>query len=188
MRTYLISMAVVKDYSIIDENVEDKVLKTSIYEAQEQYLEPILGTTLYNKLLADTEAKVLHSDYQDLIVNHVWDFLIPAVQYKLTLNLIYRYTNKSIVKDNNEISTSISLQELNVRRQELEQSMKYHQQKLILHLQNNTAKYPEYEEVSDEGLGASTITQPINFYADDDANMYNPSISMAQISQSLKNE
>jgi len=132
-------------------------------------LEPIIGTKLYDKLLADTENAVLHSDYQDLLVNKVWPYLSHATVYKIALNLIYRITNSSVVKNTNENSTAIALQELNVMRQEREAGMKYTQQKLINYLENNTAKFPEYLEYDIEGLPASPVNQPRNFYADDES-------------------
>lgn len=170
MRTYLISMQVVKDYTIIDNDVEDKILKASIYDAQEEYLEDIIGTTLYKKLLSDTEQGVLHTDYQDLIVNHIWPYLIPCVEFKLTMNLIFKYTNTAMVKNNgNENSTSLSLQELNVRRQNIEQSMKVQETKLRNYLANNTSKFPEYLTLDVEGVPPSGTKQPRNFYCDDDS-------------------
>lgn len=167
-KTYLIPINYIKEYSIIDDNVDEKIIKTSILDAQEQLLEPILGTSLYEKLLADVEAATLTEPYQQLVVEKIWPYLLHAVCYKVALNLIYRITNTSVVKDSNEVSTAISLQELNVMRQERESGMKYAQSKLILFLQNNSSTYPEYYNVDVEGLSASGIKQPRNFYADDD--------------------
>jgi hypothetical protein len=168
MKTYLIPISTIKEYSVIDENVDEKIIKTSILDAQEQMLEPILGTSLYDKIITDTENATLTEAYQELIIKKVWPFLIHATVYKVCLNLIYRITNSSVVKDSNAVSTAISLQELNVMRQEREAGIKYTQEKLILYLQNNMTTYPEYMNYNVEGLQASGVTQPRNFFANED--------------------
>lgn len=165
-KIYLIPISYIKEYSILDDNIDDKTIKTSILDAQEQYLEPILGTKLYDKLLSDTENGILHSNYQTLIQSKIWPYMLHAVCYKVALNLIYRVTNTSVVKDQNQTSTPISLQELNVMREERLQGMKYTEKKLRLYLQNNTTMFPEYYDIDIEGVQASATKQPRNFYAD----------------------
>jgi hypothetical protein len=169
MQIYLIPITYIKEYSIIDDNVDEKIIKTSILDAQEQLLEPILGTSLYDKLIDDTAAKTLVSDYQNLIVEKIWPYMLHAVAYKVALNLIYRISNTSVVKNSNEVSTAISLQELNVMRQERENAMRHAEDKLRLYLKNNTTKFPEYVDYDVEGLPANSVTQPRNFYVDDDS-------------------
>lgn len=168
MNVYLIPISYIKEYSVIDENVDEKIIKTAILDAQEQLLEPIIGTALYDKLINDTSNQTLSSTYQTLLVEKIWKYMLHAVCYKVALNLIYRITNTSVVKDSNEVSTAISLQELNVMRQEREAGMKYTQEKLILYLQNHMTDFPEYQEYDVEGLQASVINQPRNFYANPD--------------------
>jgi hypothetical protein len=168
MATYLISTDYIKNNSLVDFNVDDKFIKISIGDAQDQILEPVIGTTLYEKLLHDTSNSILTSDYQLLIVNKIYPFLLQAVLYKLTMNLIYRLTNSSVVKDSNEVSSAISMEELNVIRQERENAMRYHQDKLIKYLKNNTSKYPEYDDSDIEGNDATNIWQPQNFYVDEE--------------------
>lgn len=169
MKVYLIPISIIKEYSIIDDNVEEKIIKTSILDAQEQLLEPILGSTLYEKLLSDTQNQTMTQAYQDLVVYKIWPYLTHAVCYKVALNLIYRITNTSVSKDQNETSNALSIQELNVMRQEREAGMKYTQQKLILYLQENSTTFPEYYDVKADGLAASSVNQPRNFYCDDDS-------------------
>lgn len=171
MQTYLIPPSYIKDYSVIDDNVDDKLIKISILDAQEQLLEPILGTSLYDKLINDTANAVLSSSYQEFIIKKIWPYLLHATVYKITLNLIYRMTNSSVVKDNNEVSSAISIQELNVMRQEREAAMNYHQEKIIKFLINNSSTFPEYVNVDVTGVPASSVNQPINFYIDDDENI-----------------
>lgn len=166
-KTYLIPISYIKTYTVIDENVDDKFINVATIDAQEQLLEPVIGTVLYEKLLNDTANSVLTADYQDLIVNKIWPFLMQCIMYKIVTSLIYRVTNSSVVKDSNDISSSISLQELNVIRQERQNSMRYHQDKLIKYLEANTNKYPEYYSPSTDGNDATGVWQPLNFYSDE---------------------
>ena len=167
MKVYLIPASQIKEYSVVDENVDDKFINVAIIDSQEQLLEPIIGSVLYDKLIHDTANALLGTDYQYLLVEKIWPYLMQATQYKLALNLIYRLTNSSVVKDSNEISTAISIQELNVIRQERENSMRYHEDKLIKYLRNNQTKFPEYTQVDITGNASSVIYQPINFYSEE---------------------
>lgn len=167
----------VKESTYLDDNIDDKTIELAMVDAQDQLLEPIIGTTLYDKLKVGIANVTLAEPYITLLTDKIYPYLLQAIQYKIYLNLIYRLTNSSIVKDVNAVSTAISLQELNVLKQEREVAMKYHQEKLKRYLDNNTTLFPEYLEYDVEGITPMEQTQPINFYAWEDEETIDPNRS-----------
>lgn len=144
MNIYLIPIQEIKDSTFIDDNVSDKMIKVASLDAQQQILEPVLGSKLYNKLLTDVKNNAVDSTYQTLITDYIWAVLLQATIYKLSYNLLFRITNSSIVKDNNENSTAITTGELKILIKERELSMNYHIDKLRKRLKTHPDLYPEY--------------------------------------------
>lgn len=143
-QTYLIPVQEIKDYTFVDDNVSDKMIKIAILDAQEQILEPILGDNLYDALINYTKNQTMPAAYQTMVVTYIWPVMLQATVFKLSYNLLLRLTNSSVVKDDNQNSKGVSVQELNVLISERELSMNYHIKKLKAHLSAYATTYPEY--------------------------------------------
>lgn len=157
-----------KDSTYLDDNIDDKTIEIAMSDAQDQLLEPILGTVLFDKIKDGIVNQNLAEPYVTLLTDKIYPFLYQAIQYKIYLNLIFRLTNSSIVKDTNSVSTAISISELNVLKQEREIAMHYHQEKLKKYLDYNMSSFPEYTDYVLTGIQPQQKTQPQNFYIDDD--------------------
>jgi hypothetical protein len=81
-------------------------------------------------------------------------------------NLLYRYTNSSIVADSNSNSTAIARADLEVLRNEEEIAFKHHINKLQLYLSANSASYPEYYQSDPEDLIAQSGQSGQTFFYD----------------------
>ena len=166
MNVYLISVQNVKDNAFIDNNTDDKTVKLALLQAQEQILEPAIGTPLYEKLLSGIVEGSMATAYQNLILNKIYKVLIYGTQYMVARNLLMRMTNSSIVQDGNTNSTAISISDLNTMRNEFEISYKHHLNKLNMYLLDNQATFPEYLASDTDGFEANAVTPAINFYYD----------------------
>ena len=164
MNAYLISVAKVKELSFLDSNIDDKTIKIALLSAQEQLLEPAIGTQLYNKLLAGVANGSLDVSYQNLIVQYIWKVLVHGTCYMVARNLLFRYTNSSIVQDSNQNSSAIAKTDLEVLRSEEEIAYKHHMNKLQLYLQANGSTFPEYYQAGATDLPANPTQQAQNFY------------------------
>lgn len=165
MDQLLISIQRLKDRSYLDNNIDDKTIKNALIDCQEQILEPVLGSKLYNYLIGGVSEGSLGVVYQDLIVNYIWKVLIHGTTYFVARNLLFRLTNSSIVSDSNQNSTAISSQDLNVMRKEQEESYKHHVDRLTRYLRANSTKFPEYFQTDIDGLEAQQ-SQQSQFYYD----------------------
>ncbi len=66
-RGLFISENFVKENSEIDENVDMKLINPTIWYCQKLYIEPALGTALYNDLIADVVAGSVTGDNLTLV-------------------------------------------------------------------------------------------------------------------------
>ncbi len=76
MATLFIGSQYIKDSSYIDENVDEKLLKSTIADTQDFRILNILGTALYNSL-KDTSPTTWNAS-QLTLVN---DYIKPALKY-----------------------------------------------------------------------------------------------------------
>ena len=166
MNTFLINVQDVKDNSYLTDGVDDKVVKTALLNCQEQLLEPVIGSKLYDYLIAGINEGTLPIAYMNLIVQKIWKPLIHGTCYMIARNLLWRMTNSAIVQDSNTNSSAISRADLEAMRSDYESSYQHHIKKLQLYLQNNTASFPEYYEYDPDDLPASGPENAINFYYD----------------------
>ena len=96
----MISEAVLKERSIIHDNIDPKLIFPDIKAAQDLYIEPVLGTTLFNKILdlisAGTITDGANVDYKNLLDNYIIDALIYYTLAEMPVTLSYQFWNKGI--------------------------------------------------------------------------------------------
>jgi hypothetical protein len=104
-----ITVGELKENSIIQDNVDEKILNQSILEFQELELEPLLGKNLYRRL---SNVLVSGATISDFVIDdddvEVFRYIKPFMIYGTLLNslhpLHYKVTNKGIQKLNNDSS------------------------------------------------------------------------------------
>ena len=146
-KSYLIPVHEIKSSTVIDDNYDGNKILISIWEVQELVLEDILGTALYRKLLADNTAKTLSEDNQSLLTDYIWPVLEYGVLQNLYTDIWIRLTRSSMVKDNNDISSSISADEVFIIQKKTENKSLQFIDKLVDHLEAFSSKYPEYDGI-----------------------------------------
>src|SRR6056300_850938 len=101
-KVLFISEQYIKDNSQLDENVDVKLIRSTIYDAQRDYIKPILGTDLYEKIESDISGSSLTGNYQTLVNDYVAEALLKWVIFELQFILLYKMRNKSVGKQNSE--------------------------------------------------------------------------------------
>ncbi|HPI82251.1 MAG TPA: hypothetical protein PK122_03395 [Candidatus Paceibacterota bacterium] len=166
MAVLLMSVDKLKERSFIDTNVDDKVLKLSMELCQNQIIEPILGTKLFDKITEGISAGSLELAYQNLLVRYIWPVLISGTENIAYKKILYRVTNDSIVKSSNANSTAIDISELRDLIRDNEVFTRQYVQKLQLYLNSNTATFPEYYQADSDDFPAEDGTSAQSFYYD----------------------
>ena len=144
----LISEQKLKDSTAINLNVDVNILLPYVLQAQTLYIEPKLGTQLYEHIKGLIQAgtigdagnvayKTLLDDYISFVlVNYSFYHAIPYLRFKIENGNIYSKTS--------ETGTALSTEESQSLREEISNTAQYYTERLIEYIRNNTSLFPEY--------------------------------------------
>lgn len=144
MEVLLISTQFIKDNSVIDNNIDDKIIANTIMFVQESTIQEILGTKLLDKITADVEAGTLSDIYKTLVDDYVrWTLLYYTVA-ELLEPLQFRITNKGVVtKDSESRSTAVNPDFIYKLKDSYLQKGEYYSEKTKRFLIKNYNSLPE---------------------------------------------
>ena len=144
----LISEQKLKDSTAINLNVDVNILLPYVLQAQTLYIEPKLGTQLYEHIKGLIQAgtisdagnvayKTLLDDYISFVlVNYSFYHAIPFLRFKVENGNIYSKTS--------ETGTALTTEESQSLREEISNTAQYYTERLIEYIRNNTSDFPEY--------------------------------------------
>ena len=144
----LISEQKLKDSTAINLNVDVNILLPYVLQAQTLYIEPKLGTQLYEHIKGLIQAgtisdagnvayKTLLDDYISFVlVNYSFYHAIPYLRFKVENGNIYSKTSEN--------GTALSTEESQSLREEISNTAQYYTERLIEYIRNNTSDFPEY--------------------------------------------
>ena len=151
---YFISTSYLKTNSTINENVDDKLLKSAIKEAQEIYIRDIIGSGLYDELQTQAFAGTLTANNTTLLDSYI----APCLKYytitESMLPMTFKLMNKSVATRQAENATAITIDELTLIEQRFRDKAEYYANRLRDYLRENTNTYPLF---LNPGSGFDTI-------------------------------
>jgi len=149
-----ISEQVLKDRSLLQDNVDPKLIKPTIKQAQDMYIEPILGTGIYRELqeqIADNDVSQLN---KTLLDNYITDCLCWFVASEMVMSLGYKLTNKNVLKKTSENSETSSISDLFDLMNYYKNKGEWYAQRITNYLCENNTDYPLYDN---PGTGVDII-------------------------------
>lgn len=139
-----ISDVYIKKYTQVNGAVDSQLLYPSVYLAQDKYLQPWLGTNLYNKLKADIAASTLTGDYETLVTEYCQKVVLWWTMVEALPSLVYKLDNGTYVQRTSEDSTPMSdavMKDMIVRARS---NAEYYTGLLFDYLCANSNLFPEY--------------------------------------------
>ncbi len=153
-----ISEAKLKDSTAINLNVSTDLLLPYVRQAQKLYVEPKLGTTLYQKLesliTAGTIGNVGNEAYKTLVDDFIGDFLPNMALYHAIPFLRFKIENGNIYSKTSETGNSLSTEEAQHLREEIRNTGEYYMERMISYVTNNITLFPEYNTNSGADISA----------------------------------
>ena len=164
----LISAETLKLNTTLSENVDDNLIHPVILVSQDQHIQPILGTDLFDYMKANMTT--VTGDYATLLNDYIQKPLVYWTLAKLYPLLKYRMVNHSVVSMDNEQGTSASYDELKPLIANAEDSAQFYTERLIDYLQNNSSSFSQYSTNANNQMSATTR----NYYSgiNMDTNIY----------------
>ena len=143
-----ISEAKLKDSTAINLNVDPKILLPYVLQAQRIYIEPKLGTTLYQKLetliTAGTIGNVGNEAYKTLVDEYIGDCLPSWAFHMCIPYLRFKTENGNIYSKTSETGNALSTEEAQHLREEVRNNAEYFTERMIQYITNNITLFPEY--------------------------------------------
>ena len=94
---FIISEENLRQFTDINNNVDSKLLKNAVREAQDIEIQRLLGTKLYNKILVDIETNTLSGDYEYLVLQWVQSALLYFSYYYALEDIYIRPRNNGLL-------------------------------------------------------------------------------------------
>jgi hypothetical protein len=139
-----ISVESIKERSGLHANVDEKLILPEIKTAQDMYILPALGTSLYERLQQGIDQNNLNNTEINLLDNYIVDTLVNYVLSELPQGLSYQYYNKGLVKKSSEGTELPSMQELIDIANRYKARAEFYKQRLIKYLKQNSTLFPLY--------------------------------------------
>ena len=168
--TLIISEAKLRQFTDLNDSVDTALIKNAVREAQDISLQRIIGTKLYDSILAQIDAGPVwtNSNYENLVNNYIQDFLLYAAYYEALEAIYIRPRNNGLLTPTGgENSIEVDRSLFNVKRQNVENKMMFYADKLSAYLAEEQALFSElnsnnklYEQWPDYG---SRYRSPIVF-------------------------
>ena len=144
----LISEQKLKDSTAINLNVSTSLLLPYVLQAQTLYIEPKLGTQLYEHIKgliqAGTIGNVGNAAYKTLLDDYISFVLVNYSFYHAIPYLRFKIENGNIYSKTSETGTALSTEESQSLREEISNTAQYYTERLIEYIRNNIGDYPEY--------------------------------------------
>lgn len=112
---YLIDEEYVKQMSSVSDNLDSKMIKPCVYDAQIIHLQPIIGTKLFDRVCGmvddcsiDAEA---NEKYKELLVDYIQPYLLQKVQELLVPTMFMKTRNAGNVQYYDNSQNNVQLKE-----------------------------------------------------------------------------
>lgn len=158
--TLLVSEAKLKRFTDINNNLDVDLISSVIREAQIIHITRLLGSPLYEKILADVDAGTLSGNYKSLVDDYIQDALLYWAYYESLETIYLRPRNAGLVKPTggeNNIDADIALYDK--KRQSIKNKAEYFSERLVDYLCYNDSLFPEYGSEQNEDVVADRGTQ-----------------------------
>ena len=157
----------VKKHTALSGSVDDALIMPYILMAQQKFILPVLGESLYKALEQKVSDDTVTGDYETLMETYIQLALAHYSFATLMPFLRLRFVNSAIVAMNSEQSNGASYAELKPVMNDTLALANFLRGRLVEHLCNNgTQLYSEFDKETAEQLSPSSrnYTQGLNIY------------------------
>lgn len=139
----LITEQYFKEFGPIPDNYNIKELKPYFHVAEKLWIEPIIGTPLYEELLEEVENDNVTPEHATLLLN-IYPLLAFAIVYESLPFVGYHLSQVGITKGKSENSDSVSINDVNYISTQLRNQCETMKMLLKKFLDEHAEHYPLY--------------------------------------------
>ena len=163
MKVLLLSEKTLKEDSLINDNVESTYILPAIQIAQEQGLQQVIGTMLYDKICDAVDRREISADYRILLNDYITPYLEYKVMADIQIPLSYKFRNLGVNQTTDERTYSQSLRDTQYLIEFYENKAKFYSNRLYDYLKANHKLFPEFLETdSSADIAADKMSYKTN--------------------------
>lgn len=154
--TYLVSETKLKQYTVINDNVDTCYINPSIITAQEVGLQPLIGTVLYDKLCTLVQQALeergtgieapQNIHYKEFLDNYVFKYLCHKVTADVQWALIAKLRNNGIVTSADQQTQQMSMDNCELLREHYDKLAVFYGKRMTDYLCANANLFPEWKQ------------------------------------------
>lgn len=142
--TLLISEAKLREFTDLNNNVDSKLITSSVIVAQDIVIQRLLGTKLYQKLMTEVDAGTISGNYKTLLDNFVQPVLLWAAYYEILEAIYIRPRNNGLLKPTGgENSVDVDTTLYDRKRESAKNRYQYYSETLAKYLIDFQSNFPE---------------------------------------------
>ena len=145
----LVTAATIKEYGVLEDNVDVKLINTTTIMVQDIQLQQILGTDLYKEICNQVNAESVSALNTTLLNDYIRNFLMNAVIADGVLSFNYRFANKAIITANSDNQNPVGKEEIEMIRAKWQGQADFYAKRLTKYLVQESNSYPLYMANSD---------------------------------------
>jgi hypothetical protein len=152
--TYLMTAEYLKQRMPIHGNVDDKLLNQTILDCQEMFVQELIGSGLYDELVAQIDAATLTALNTTLLDDYITPAMLQWCMAGVVKPISYRFTDVGVQKKETEQSVSISDDRVQTIEDDYRSKAQFYGRRLTAYLIENEDDYPLY---CNPGTGVDVI-------------------------------
>lgn len=147
-----ISEGRLKKLTSIHENVEPDDIMPFVIQAQDIYIQDVLGTKFYNNLKLKVSGNTTNTNEKELLN----DYIAPTLaNYSLWLafpHLNYKIKNKALLQGTSEEAITTDLNVTKYVRGSIEDTAQFYRERLRKYLEDFSINFPDYINPGTDGM------------------------------------
>ena len=148
----LVSEQRLKQWTQLDDNVRLNEITPHILQAQDIYIQNLVGTKLYTRLKEGVIANDLNANEDLLLNDYVGKTLMQYALYMILPSIKYKVVNQGIVNGTSEETSPTTLEELRYLRGTVLDTAEFYATRLIEFFRDNPGMFPEYTNPGNDGM------------------------------------
>ena len=134
----------IKSRTAISQGIDGKQLKPVIKLAQDKYIMPALGSTLYKRLQEGVENDDLNLNETTLLNDYIADTLLWFTMGELVTMTSFQFFSKGVFQKTSEESNAPSKGQLELLERKYTSNGEFYKQRLIDYLRQNQEDFKQY--------------------------------------------
>jgi hypothetical protein len=145
--TLIISETKLRSFTDLNNNVDNKLLTTAIQVAQDIYLQRLISTALYDKIMNDIDNNTLTGAYLTLVDDFIAPYLLYASYWEALEYVYMRPRNNGLLTPTGgENSVNVDQTLFEKKRQLADNKSQFYGNKLTQYLIQNESLFPELQQ------------------------------------------